>query len=151
MQYFAYSQKAFVYKYVVMLSDIDQFQHMSFANYTKLMFLAADALFVSCLDQNFLCKKRLRLINARMQFKRQTIAGDHILIKLNTAGLTETQFSLLHTFVIEGSGELVGLGRQTYELTPLMERHPERIFDTPGIKNVLESIVVKEETLLYQY
>ena len=82
MQYFAHSQKEFVYKYVVMLSDVDQFQHMSFANYLRLMFLATDALFLDALKRDFLMTSRLVLNESRMQFKRQTTAGDHILIKI---------------------------------------------------------------------
>ena len=93
MEYFAYSQKAFVYKYVVMLSDADQFRHMSFANYLKLMFLATDALFVSCFDEGFLTRYRLRLRDSRVQFRRQTVAGDSILIKINSSELKDAGFS----------------------------------------------------------
>ena len=107
MEYFAYSQQAFVYKYVVMLSDTDQFEHMSFANYLKLMFLASDALMVSCHDKEYLNEYRLSLINSRLQFKKQTVAGDNILIKVNSSEVQDGQFSLLYTFVIEGAGELV--------------------------------------------
>ena len=64
MEYFSYSQKTFVYKYVVMMSDADQFQHMSFANYLKLMFLATDALFVTCFDGPFLAQNRLKLLQS---------------------------------------------------------------------------------------
>jgi len=116
MQYFAYSQKSFVYKYVVMLSDTDQFEHMSFANYLKLMFLAADALFVSCFNSAFMAENRVKLDNSRMQFKKQTIAGENILIKINSSEIKQASFSLLFTFVIEGNAELVGLGRQTYNM-----------------------------------
>ena len=100
MEYFAYSQREFVYKYVVMLSDIDQFKHMSFANYLKLMFLATDALFISCLKPEFLSHHRLKLLNSRMQFKRQTTVGDNVLIKVNSSGMEHKTFSLLYTFVI---------------------------------------------------
>ena len=149
MQYFAYSQKAFVYKYVVMLSDTDQFKHMSFANYLKLMFLATDALFVSCFDTEFLNRNRLRLANSRMQFKRQTAAGDNILIKVNASESNGSQFTLLYTFVIEGRGELVGLGRQSFDL---LNEGNRSLGEVPShIKNLLGPIQVNEEHLVYKY
>lgn len=149
MQYFAYSQKAFVYKYVVMLSDTDQFKHMSFANYLKLMFLASDALFVSCLNPEFLSQKRLKFLDSRMQFKKQTTVGENMLIKVNASGIDSSRFSLLHTFVIEGTGELVGLGKQNYELVNLDNAAPSLLPDF--MRSVLEPIQVDEKYLVYKY
>lgn len=149
MEYFAHSQKEFVYKYVVMLSDSDQFKHMSFANYLKLMFLATDALFVSCLTGNFLSQNRFKLIDSRMQFKRQTIAGDKILIKINSSEVIVPSFSLLYTFVIEGSGDLINLGRQTYKVVN-GEGCPQEII-SETIAAVLDPIQVDEKHLLYKY
>ena len=149
MEYFAYSQTAFVYKYVVMLSDTDQFQHMSFANYLKLMFLASDALLVSCLDQNFLSKIRLREIDSRMQFKKQTSAGDNILIKVNSSEIAGSHFSALYTFLIEGSAELVALGRQTFSLLDISTQKPAEMPEK--MKVLLTPISVDERHLLYKY
>lgn len=149
MEYFAYSQKAFVYKYIVMLSDTDQFEHMSFANYLKLMFLAADALFVSCYDPSFLSASRLKLENARMQFKKQTVAGENMLIKVNSSQIATSSFSLLFTFVIEGSGELVGLGRQAYKIVSRQYEETQNLSN--NIRSLLGPIQVEEENLLYNY
>ena len=150
MQYYARSQKAFVYKYVVMLSDTDQFKHMSFANYLKLMFLATDALCLSCLDANFLSERRLKLVHSRMQFKRQTSSGDHILIKVNCSEIDGSQFSLLYTFMIEGTAELVALGRQSYEALDLKSGQP--LDKLPSdLRRFLEPLRVDEGHLLYKY
>ncbi len=149
MEYFAYSQKAFLYKYVVMLSDTDQFKHMSFANYLKLMFLATDALCVSCFDSNFLSNHRLRLVNSRMQFKKQTTSGENILIKVNSSEQNGSHFSLLYTFVIEGTGELVGLGRQAFEIVDGDNQTLTQLPDS--LNNLLTPISVDREHLLYKY
>ena len=149
MEYFAYSQKAFVYKYVVMLSDTDQFKHMSFANYLKLMFLATDALLISCLSPDFLSETRLKLLNSRMQFKRQTQAGESILIKVNASEINGSQFSLLYTYVIEGSADLVSLGRQSYEL---VNQKTQNLKPIPyDMRAVLNPITVDERYLVYKY
>jgi acyl-CoA thioesterase FadM len=150
MQYFAYSQKAFVYKYVVMLSDVDQFKHMSFANYLRLMFLATDALFVSLFSEEFLRKSRIQLTSSRMQFKKQTISGDNILIKINSTQEGQGKFSLLHTFAIEETGELVGLGKQSYQLMKASEI--DALTELPkDMLNILGPIEVDEKYLLYKY
>jgi len=149
MEYFAHSQKAFVYKYVVMMSDTDQFKHMSFANYLKLMFLASDALFLSCLNEDFLRKKRLRLLDSRMQFKRQSVTGEHILIKVNSSEMNGSQFTLLFTFMIEGTAELVALGRQTYEVASLNGTPVSELSE--NLRGVLGPIRVEEEHLVYKY
>ncbi|MEI7751468.1 MAG: acyl-CoA thioesterase, partial [Candidatus Omnitrophota bacterium] len=121
MKYFAYSQQAFIYKYVVMLSDTDQFQHMSFANYLRLMFLATDAMFLSCSDRDFLVGYRFHLLASRMQFKKQSNIGDSILIKVNAAKGGPETFTLLYTFALEGAGDLVALAKQTYGVLDLKE------------------------------
>ncbi len=151
MEYFAYSQKAFVYKYVVMLSDTDQFKHTSFANYLKLMFLATDALFVSCFNSEFLDRSRLKLISSKMQFKKQTIAGDNVIVKVNTSGLMDFEFSLLFTFMIEDTAELVGLGKQTYQFIN-KRLDLEKSAEIPSqMRSILFPIIVDEGNLLYKY
>lgn len=149
MEYFAYSQKEFVYKYVVTLTDTDQFQHMSFANYLRLMFLATDALLQPALTREFLSKTRLRLIHSRFQFKRQSAPQDGLLVKINASGIGGNQFSLLYTFVIEETADLVGLGRQAFELRKLNGNSEEPLPET--IEKLLSPIRVEEEYLLYKY
>ena len=150
MKYFAYSQKEFVYKYVVMLSDIDQFQHMSFANYLKLMFLATDALILGVSNHDQLLQKtRLNTYQTRMQFKNQTVFGDNILIKVNSSDVMLDQFNLLFTYVIEETGALVALGKQRLGFTRLDSRGS---IETPlEMTSLLQAISVNEENLLYKY
>ncbi|MBI2167373.1 MAG: hypothetical protein HYU34_03885 [Candidatus Omnitrophica bacterium] len=149
MEYFAYSQKEFVYKYVVMLSDTDQFKHMSFANYLKLMFLATDAILQGFTDVTFLSQKRIRLAHSRMKFKRQSVAGDSILVKVNSSNLGKNSFTLLYTFLTEGSADLVALGRQAFECVGLVGKTSEEI--PQPMRSLLDPIAVKEEHLLYSY
>ncbi len=149
MEYFAYSQKAFVYKYVVMASDLDQFGHMSFANYLRLMFLASDALFLAAPNRDLRKEIRLRAVKTGMQFKDQTGYGDEILVKVSSSNPGKTAFSLLYTYVIEGSGHLVGLGRQEFELSD--KQKIQRVSIPSSIQALLEPIQVNEKYLVYRY
>jgi len=148
MEYFAYTQRNFVYKYVVTMIDTDQFEHMSFANYLKLMFLATDALFLSASDPRFFLKNRVGLVNSRMQFRRQSSVGEKILIQINSVRDSGPNFSLIYTYVIEGKGDVVALARQTYQLLAGGTRSESL---PPVISGLLESIQVDEEHLLYRY
>ena len=151
MKYFAYSQQAFIYKYVVMLSDTDQFQHMSFANYLRLMFLATDAMFLSCSDRDFLSRYRFQLLASRMQFKKQSNIGDSILIKVNVAKGGPESFTLLYTFALEGAGDLVALAKQTYGVLDVKQKERIPPMSLSRIKGVLDPISVDEEYLIYKY
>ena len=151
MKYFAYSQQAFIYKYVVMLSDTDQFQHMSFANYLRLMFLATDAMFLSCSDRDFLSDYRFQLVASRMQFKKQSNIGDSILIKVNAAKSGPESLTLLYTFALEGAGDLVALAKQTYGVLDVRRKVRVPPMSLSRIKGVLDPISVDEEFLIYKY
>jgi len=151
MKYFAYSQQAFIYKYVVMLSDTDQFQHMSFANYLRLMFLATDAMFLSCSDEDFLSSYRFQLRASRMQFKKQSNIGDSILIKVNASREGEDSFTLLYTFALEGTGDLVALAKQTYGVLDMKKKVQVPPMRLNRIRGILEPIAVDEKYLIYKY
>jgi acyl-CoA thioesterase FadM len=151
MKYFAYSQQAFIYKYIVMLSDTDQFQHMSFANYLRLMFLATDAMFLACSDSKFLSHYRFQLLDSRMQFKKQSNIGDSILIKVNAAKSEEDSFSLLYTFVLERSGDLVALAKQVYSVIDMPKRARIIPMSLGMVKGILDPITVDEKYLIYKY
>ena len=151
MKYFAYSQQAFIYKYIVMLSDTDQFRHMSFANYLRLMFLATDAMFLACSDEEFLSQYRFQLMDSRMQFKKQSNIGDSILIKVNASKSGDESFALLYTFVLEGTGDLVALAKQVYEVLDVKKQSKICPMSLNRIKGILEPLTVDEDFLIYKY
>lgn len=151
MKYFAYSQQAFIYKYIVMLSDTDQFQHMSFANYLRLMFLATDAMFLACSDSEFLSCYRFQSLESRMQFKKQSNIGDSILIKINAVKGGVDSFSLLYTFTLEGAGDLVALAKQVYGILDMKKKNYVSPMNLGRVKGILDPITVDEEYLIYKY
>ena len=132
-----------------MMSDVDQFKHMSFANYLKLMYLVADALLGPVCTEEFLGAYRFQNILSRMQFKRQSVAGKGIVIKVNSTLTEENSFELLHTFLDEETAELVGLGWQKYSVFDLKKNVPVRILSE--INDCLKLIEVAPQNLLYKY
>jgi acyl-CoA thioesterase FadM len=128
-----------------MLSDIDQFKHMSFANYLKLMFLASDALFLafSNTQKNFFNKIYLKAVKSQMHFKHQTSFGDEILVKVYAAHLMEKRFELFYRFTIEGWDEAVAHGRQEFEVMDILSLKPVEL-PTP-LKSFLGIIEIDPE------
>lgn len=134
-----------------MMSDVDQFKHMSFANYLRLMYLASDALLSPVCSEKALSVFRFQVLGARMQFKRQTIAGKSIVIKLNSTNIegNGATFELLHTFLDEDSAELVGLGWQKYSAEGLQKDGLSEVLTE--ISSCIKPIEVDPKNLLYKY
>ena len=123
-----------------MLSDVDQFKHMSFANYLRLMSLAADALLLPCLTEIFLDANRLRVVKAKMQFKKQTLVGDNILIKVSSElDEKEKSFTLFYSFD-DDANDSVAFGFQKFNVDSKELELPE------SLKDLLMQ-VVKEQRL----
>ncbi len=140
MEYFSFNQKEFDYKYVVMLSDIDQFKHMSFANYLQLMFLASDALCLvfSKSQKDFFYTTHLKPVMSQMHFKQQTSFGDEILVKVHAANIHETGFDLYYKFAIEKEDLPVAHGKQSFEVTSIPSG--KRILLPQSFRDFLETI-----------
>jgi acyl-CoA thioesterase FadM len=115
MPYFGHAAKGFFYRYVVKFSDIDQFKHMSFANYLKLMCLSSDALFLPYYEKENIEKNRLKITDMGLKFKRQTEINDCLLIHINASEIEGVCFSLTHIFTMEISNEVVAVGFQKYQ------------------------------------
>jgi len=148
MEYFAYSQKEFIYKYVVMTSDTDQFRHMSFANYLKLMYLASDAFLVTALTPGFVNYIKLTNVDSRMQFKRAATIGENILIKINACDISTKNFVLLFTYLREESADLIALGRQSYVEESFTD---DKLNIKEKLETALRQIAVDERNILYKY
>ncbi|MEI7751144.1 MAG: hypothetical protein WCJ71_03540, partial [Candidatus Omnitrophota bacterium] len=116
-----------------------------------LMFLATDAMFLSCSDRDFLSIYRFQLLASRMHFKKQSNIGDSILIKVNVAKGGPETFSLLYTFALEGAGDLVALAKQTYGVLDMKKKIQVSPMSLNRIKGVLDPISVDEEYLIYKY
>lgn len=136
----------FVYKYIVRYNDIDQFKHMSFANYLKLMFIVVDVLLESKIDHDVF---RLKFISSSMKFKKQTILGDKILISVEAIKLLKTyhRMTINFRFRIEGSDDITGFGSQEYEVKSLKKEIPPYDY----ISKILEglNLQVTSEPLIH--
>ncbi len=147
MKYFEHSHSDFVYKYIVTMSDVDIFRHMSYANYIKLLFLASDAFLLSSLTPEFLITVRIKATKTEMDFKYQTKLGDHVIIRINSCNISKNSFCLRYTFTIENTETEIGFGRQLFELDDLLLSSgvlmPEMLQRALGQIQVVDSSLVR--------
>lgn len=106
----------FIHRYLVTLSDIDQFKHMSFANYVRLLFVSSDSLFLKHLGPGYPSTHRMNLICSKLQFKRQTVAGDQIDIRIYDGAANGSNLPLYFEFFLGDPKEVVAEGFQMYQI-----------------------------------
>lgn len=106
----------FTHRYLVTLSDIDQFKHMSFANYVKLLFVSSDSLFLKHLGSAYPFTHRMNLICSKLHFKRQTVAGDQIDIRIYDGAANGSYLPLYFEFSLGTPKEVVAEGFQMYQI-----------------------------------
>ncbi len=113
--------KGFVFSHRVLPNDVDQFKHMSFANYIKLMFDAADTLFLKMLGDGFQDRIKTHLKFASVQFKKQTRTGDLVFIipQVHKAGNMVTIEAKYYIELGTAAEEEVAFGEMVYELEGL--------------------------------
>jgi len=132
------SPSGFIYEHLVTLSDVDQFKHTSFANYVRLMFVAADTLFLTYLGPEYAAARKMRLKFSKLHFKRQTVVGDVISIRVYDGAAQGSEIPLHFDFVLAGSNEAVATGFQLYEVVSPETEKPLSM--TADMTSMIEAI-----------
>lgn len=149
----ALKQKEFVYELVVTQGDITPYGCGSFINYVRWFDIARDALLQW---RNLGFEESLRNVVetetsfCNIQYKREVMLQDEILIKVNSSNIKDDEFTLLFTLIRKDNALLISLGKQrigfrnskTSELFSLPQ---------PFVNNVLKPIEVSEGSLLFKY
>ena len=117
-------------------------ENFGFAGGHNHLFHASDSQYLLLLNQDmYLDASVFERLIAFMETHPETASVSPRLMRWN--------FSLLFTFMLQGSAELVGLGRQTYELMDL--ETGQRASIPEQIKPILIPIKVDESNLVYKY
>jgi acyl-CoA thioesterase FadM len=148
--------KGFVFSHRVLPNDVDQFKHMSFANYIKLMFDAADTLFLKMLGDGFQDRFKTQLKYATVQFKQQTRTGDLIFI-IPQVSKADNIVTIEAKYVIDlgmPTEEEVACGEMVYQLESLDRtsilspgQFLEALASNAGLKFLIASEVPQEKRL----
>jgi len=153
VKFTARKQKEFSLESVVTQGDITPYGSASFIHYVRWYGTARDAL-LQWRDLGFAEKLKghveIETVYTNIQYKRQAMLQEEIIIKVNSANIMENKFTLLYTLIRKDDALLISLGKQdirfknskTGELYPLSSKL---------IKNILKPLEVSEENMIYKF
>ncbi|MCX5715491.1 MAG: acyl-CoA thioesterase [Candidatus Omnitrophica bacterium] len=149
----ATKQKEFIFELVVSEGDITPYGSASFVNYVRWYNIARDAL-LQWRNLGFedtmkhIIQTEVSFCN--IQYKREAMLQDEIIIKINSSEITDRTFNLLFTIIRKDNALLISLGKQKISFRNLKTNEIINLKHS-FIKNVLRSIEVDEKTLLFKY
>lgn len=146
-------QKEFMFELIVTQGDITPYGCASFINYMRWFNIARDALLQwknLGFDDSLKGKIETEVKLCDMQYKREAILQDEILIKVNCSNIKLSEFTLLFTLIRKDSALLISLGKQKINFRNF---ETDNILNLPQsfVKSVLKPIEVDERSLLFKY
>lgn len=149
----AAKQKEFKVELVVTQGDITPYGSASFINYIRWYGIARDALLQwrsLGLDDALKSFVEIDVPFCNVQYKRQAMLQDEIIVKANSANITEKSFSLLFILIKKSDALLISLGKQEIRLrnsqTGEILALPDKL-----IKDVLQPINVDESAMVFKF
>lgn len=149
----AAKQKESRFELVVTQGDITPYGSASFINYVRWYGIARDALlqweslgFGNSLKN--IIETEVSFCN--IQYKREAMLQDEIIIKVNSTEIKDKEFTLLFTLIRKDNALLISLGKQKIGFRNFKT---EELLNLPKdlIKNVLKPIEVDEDALMFKY
>lgn len=149
----ASKQKEFTYELVVTQGDITPYGSASFINYVRWYGIARDALLQwrnLGFDDSLKGNIETDVFFCGIQYKREAILQDEIIIKVNASDIKEKEFTLLFTLIRKDNALLISLGKQ--KISFCNSKTGEAINSSNLlIENTLKPIEVDEDKLLFKY
>lgn len=149
----AAKQNEFTYELVVTQGDVTPYGSASFINYVRWYGIARDALlqwrhlgFEDSL-KNYI---ETNVLFCNIQYKREAMLQDEIIIKVNSADIKQKEFTLLFTLIRKDNALLISLGKQKINFC---NSKTGEALDLPQslIQNILKPIEVDEKSMLFKY
>ncbi len=149
----AAKQREFVFELIVTQGDTTPYGSASFINYIRWYNIARDALLVwknLGFDDSLKPLIETEVSFCDVQYKREAVLQDEIVIKVNAADIKEKEFNLLFTLIRKDNALLISLGKQKIcfrnSKTGAVVNLPENL-----VKSILTPIAVDEKSLLFKY
>lgn len=149
----AAKQKEFAYELVVTQGDITPYGCASFINYIRWYNIARDALLLwknLGFDESIKSAVETETSFCSVQYKREAMLRDEIIIKVNASGVKENEFTLLFTLIRKDNALLISLGKQKIKFRNF---RTDEILNLPQtfVDNILKPIETDEQSLLFKY
>lgn len=149
----AVRQSEFIFELIVTQGDITPYGCASFINYMRWVNIARDALLQwkkLGFDESCRNKIGIDVKFCDIQYKREAMLQDEILIKVNSSNIKPAEFTLLFTLIRKDNALLISLGKQKINFRDF---ETDNILNLPQslVKDVLKPIEVEEGSLLFKY
>lgn len=146
-------QKEAKVELVVTQGDITPYGSASFINYVRWYGIARDALLQwrdLGFDDSLKSLVEIEVSFCNVQYKRQAMLQDEIIIKANSANIKKNGFTLLFTLIKKDDALLISLGKQEIHLR---NSKTGEILNLPQnlAENVLKPIEVDEKSMLFSF
>ena len=138
---------------VVTQGDITPYGSASFINYVRWYGIARDALLQwrnLGFDNSLKGQVEIEVSFCNIQYKRQAMLQDEIIIKTNSSNILNDQFTLLFTLVKKDDAALISVGKQEIRFR---NSKTGELFELPKVmvKNILQPIEVDEKSMLFKF
>ena len=149
----ATKQSEFKFDLVVTQGDITLYGNASFINYIRWYGIARDALLQwrnLGFQDSFKSYVESEVFFCNVQYKRQAMLQDEIVIKVNSSNITKDSFTLLFTLIRKDDALLISLGKQEIRFKNFKT---DKILNLPEnlVQNVLRPIEVDENSMLFKF
>jgi len=138
---------------VVTQGDITPYGSASFINYVRWYGIARDSVLQwrdLGLEDSLRSLVEIEVKDCNVQYKRQAMLQDEIIIKINSSNITQKEFRLLFTLIRKDNALLISLGRQDISLRNYKTGEILNLSES-FLNNVLKPIEVDEKDMLFKF
>ena len=149
----ATKQKESRIELVVTQGDITPYGSASFIHYVRWYGMARDALLQwrdLGFDDTLRSFVEIEVSFCNIQYKRQAMLQDEIIIKANSSNITKNSFTLLFTLIRKNDALLISLGKQEISFRDSRTGEILNILK-PCVEDVLKPIEVDEKDMLFKF
>lgn len=151
--FLASKQKEFVFELVVTQGDITPYGSASFINCIRWYNIARDALLLwknLGFDDSLKSIVETEVEYFNIQYKREAMLQDEIIVKVNSSEIKDNEFTLLFTLIKKDNALLITLGKQKIKFRNFKTGEILKL-PQPLVDNILKPIELDEKTLLFKY
>ena len=149
----AAKQKEFAFELVVTQGDVTPYGSASFINYVRWYNIARDALLQwrnLGFDNLLKASIETEVSFCNIQYKREAMLQDEIIIKINSSDIKDSEFTLLYTLIRKDNALLISLGKQKIKFRNFKTGEYLKL-PPPLVENMLKPIELDEKSLLFKY
>lgn len=147
------NQREFIHTIVARQEDITPYVRVSFINYVRWYNTARDELLHwqnLGVDDSLRNAIEIQALFCNIQYKREVMLYDEIIIKINSADIKDKEFTLLFTLIKKDGASLISLGKQKISLINFLTGEVLKLSQFL-VQNILKPIELQDKSIIDKY